>query len=58
MDFPLLGFFPERKPILIKYSGIVEVLADIFGSWTEGVGAAVINMNKIINKLQDITATR
>ena len=58
MDFPLLGFFPERKPILIKYSGIVEVLADIFGSLTEGVSVAVINVNKIIKKLLDITATR
>ena len=58
MDFPLLGFFPERKPILIKYSGIVEVLADIYGACMESGGATAIDANKVITQLRNLTANR
>ena len=57
-DLLLLGFIPESKAGLIKDSGIVEVLADIYGAWTEGGGAAAIDVNKVITQLQDLTATR
>jgi len=57
-DLLLLGFIPESKKGLIKDSGIVEVLADIYGSWTDGGGAAAVDVNKVVAQLQDLTATR
>jgi len=35
-DLLLLGFIPESKADLIEDSGIVEVLASIYSSWTDG----------------------
>jgi len=35
-DLLRLGFIPESKADLIEDSGIVEVLADIYGAWTGG----------------------
>lgn len=57
-DLLLLGFIPEDKADLIKDSGVVEVLADIYGQWTAGGGAASINVNQVINNLQDLTAEK
>jgi ABC1 atypical kinase-like domain len=57
-DLLLLGFIPQSKANLIEDSGIVEVLADIYGAWTDGGGAASINVNKVISQLQDLTATK
>ncbi len=54
-DLLLLGFIPESKADLINDSGIVEVLADIYGAWTKGGGAAAINVNEVIASLQDLT---
>jgi serine/threonine protein kinase len=54
-DLLLLGFIPEEKAHLIKDSGIVEVLADVYGAWTGGGGAAAINVNQVIAQLQDLT---
>lgn len=54
-DLLLLGFIPKDKADLIDDSGIVEVLADIYGAWTKGGGAAAINVNKVIAQLQDLT---
>jgi len=54
-DLLLLGFIPESKAGLINDSGIVEVLADIYGAWTKGGGAAAINVNEVIANLQDLT---
>lgn len=54
-DLLLLGFIPKEKADLINDSGIVEVLADIYGAWTKGGGAAAINVNKVIAQLQDLT---
>ena len=54
-DLLLLGFIPESKSHLIKDSGIVEVLADVYGAWTKGGGAAAINVNQVVAQLQDLT---
>ena len=54
-DLLLLGFIPESKKDLIKDSGIVQVLADIYGAWTKGGGAAAINVNEVVASLQDLT---
>ena len=50
-DLILLEFIPESKAVLIKDSGIVEVLADIYGACTEGGGTSVIDVNKVITQL-------
>jgi predicted unusual protein kinase regulating ubiquinone biosynthesis (AarF/ABC1/UbiB family) len=57
-DLLLLEFIPQDKEHLIDDSGIVEVLADIYGAWTKGGGAATIDVNKVVSQLQDLTATR
>lgn len=57
-DLLLLDFIPQDKAHLIDDSGIVEVLADIYGAWTKGGGAATIDVNKVVSQLQDLTATR
>jgi len=57
-DLLLLDFIPQEKADLIEDSGVVEVLADIYGAWTKGGGAAAINVNKVVAQLQDLTATR
>lgn len=54
-DLLLLGFIPKEKADLIDDSGIVEVLADIYGAWTKGGGAAAINVNQVVAQLQDLT---
>lgn len=57
-DLLLLGFVPEDKADVIDDSGVVEVLADIYGAWTAGGGAAAINVNEVIVQLQDLTAKK
>ena len=57
-DLLLLGFIPEEKADLIEDSGVVEVLASIYGAWTSGGGVAAINVNQVVSQLQDLTATR
>jgi predicted unusual protein kinase regulating ubiquinone biosynthesis (AarF/ABC1/UbiB family) len=57
-DLLLLGFIPEDKADLIKDSGLVEVLADIYGAWTSGGGVAAINVNQVVSQLQDLTAKK
>ena len=57
-DLLLLGFIPEDKADLIEDSGIVSVLADIYGAWTSGGGVAAINVNQVVNQLQDLTAKK
>jgi predicted unusual protein kinase regulating ubiquinone biosynthesis (AarF/ABC1/UbiB family) len=42
-DLLLLNFIPADKADLIGDSGVVEVLADIYGAWTKGGGAAAIS---------------
>lgn len=57
-DLLKLGFIPEDKSDLIKDSGVVETLAEIYGAWTSGGGAASVNVNKVIADLQDLTAEK
>merc|ERR1712176_368308 len=57
-DFLLLGFVPEDKAEEVQDSGVVEVLADIYSQWTDGGGAAAINVNEVIAGLQDLTAKK
>jgi hypothetical protein len=57
-DLLLLGFIPETYKDLIKDSGVVETLAEIYGAWTNGGGAASVNVNKVIADLQDLTAEK
>jgi len=57
-DLLVLGFIPENKKDLIQDSGVVETLADIYGAWTKGGGAASVNVNKVIAQLQDLTAEK
>lgn len=57
-DLLLLGFIPPSKADLIQDSGIVKVLANIYGQWTAGGGAAAINVNQVISDLQDLTAKK
>ena len=57
-DLLLLGFIPESKADLIDDSGIVEVLADIYGAWTSGGGVGAINVNKVVAQLQDLTEAK
>ncbi|GAX12709.1 hypothetical protein FisN_15Hh188 [Fistulifera solaris] len=55
-DLLLLGFIPESKADMIEDSGVVDVLADIYGAWSAGGGAAAINVPDVINQLQDLTS--
>jgi len=57
-DLLQLGFIPEDKADLIRDSGVVETLAEIYGAWTAGGGAAAVNVNKVISDLQDLTAEK
>jgi len=57
-DLLLLGFVPEDKADAIEDSGVVDVLADIYGAWTSGGGAAAINVNEVVVQLQDLTAKK
>ena len=57
-DLLKLGFIPESQKALIRDSGVVETLAEIYGAWTGGGGAASVNVNKVIADLQDLTAEK
>jgi predicted unusual protein kinase regulating ubiquinone biosynthesis (AarF/ABC1/UbiB family) len=57
-DLLLLGFIPQEKASEIKDSGLVDTLANIYGAWTEGGGAAAIDVNQVIVDLQELQATK
>mmetsp|Transcript_19991 Transcript_19991/g.37608 ORF Transcript_19991/g.37608 Transcript_19991/m.37608 type:complete len:923 (-) Transcript_19991:103-2871(-) len=57
-DLLRLGFIPEDKSDLIRDSGIVDTLAEIYGAWTAGGGAAAVDVNKVIADLQELTAEK
>mmetsp|Transcript_11950 Transcript_11950/g.22377 ORF Transcript_11950/g.22377 Transcript_11950/m.22377 type:complete len:1017 (-) Transcript_11950:370-3420(-) len=57
-DLLLLGFIPESKADLIRDSGIVEVLANVYGQWTSGGGVNGINVNEVVASLQDLTVKK
>jgi hypothetical protein len=54
----LLGFVQEDKESVVEESGVVEVLADIYGQWTDGGGLATINANDVLNQMQDLAAEK
>lgn len=57
-DLYLLGFVPADKENVIEDSGVVDVLADIYGQWTDGGGLNSINANDVLSELQDLAATK
>ena len=57
-DLYLLGFVPADKEDVIEDSGVVDVLADIYGQWTDGGGLNSINANDVLSQMQDLAATR
>jgi aarF domain-containing kinase len=57
-DLYLLGFVPKDKEAEIQSSGVTEVLADIYGRWTDGGGMASINANEVLSKMQDLAAEK
>lgn len=57
-DLLLLGFIPESKANAIEDSGVVNLLAEIYGAWSSGGGAAAINVNQVISQLQDLQAEK
>ena len=57
-DLLQLGFIDESNADVIGDSGVVETLAEIYGAWTNGGGAAAVNVNKVIADLQDLTAEK
>ncbi|OEU11754.1 ABC1-domain-containing protein, partial [Fragilariopsis cylindrus CCMP1102] len=57
-DLYLLGFVPADKEKVIEDSGVVDVLADIYGQWTSGGGMASINANDVLVQIQDLASTR
>lgn len=57
-DLLLLGFVPEDKADVIEDSGVVDVLANIYGAWTSGGGLATINANDVLQQLQDLAGKK
>ncbi|KAG7340844.1 ABC1 family-domain containing protein [Nitzschia inconspicua] len=57
-DLYLLGFVPQDKEKEVESSGVVDVLADIYGKWTDGGGMASINANEVLTKMQDLAAEK
>mmetsp|Transcript_37196 Transcript_37196/g.81640 ORF Transcript_37196/g.81640 Transcript_37196/m.81640 type:complete len:756 (+) Transcript_37196:105-2372(+) len=51
-DLVKLGFVPEGQEQAIAQSEVVTVLARLYGQWTDGGGAAKINVNKFLSELQ------
>lgn len=54
-DLVKLGFVPEGKESVILSAGVVDVLADIYGKWAKGGGAAKIGINKVVSQLNKLT---
>ena len=57
-DLLLLGFIPPEQADKIEDSGVVEVLAGIYGAWTAGGGAAAVNVNEVVAQMQELTAEK
>lgn len=57
-DLLLLDFIPKSKADKIADSGVVDLLADIYGAWASGGGAAAINVNEVVVQLQELQAAK
>jgi len=54
-DLVKLGFIPIGMEGAAQSSGVVEVLADVYGEWAGGGGAAKIDVQAVIKKLSGLT---
>jgi predicted unusual protein kinase regulating ubiquinone biosynthesis (AarF/ABC1/UbiB family) len=55
-DLVKLGFVPRGKEDVFLSEGVVEVLADIYGKWALGGGAAKIGINKVVDQLNGLAS--
>jgi len=55
-DLVKLGFVPEGMENDIQQSDVVSVLADIYGRWADGGGAAGVDVNKFLNELNGLSS--
>lgn len=56
-DLLLLGFIPESKADSIEDSGVVEVLADIYGAFITG-GRVAAPVNEVVAKLSELSSSK
>mmetsp|Transcript_128426 Transcript_128426/g.256517 ORF Transcript_128426/g.256517 Transcript_128426/m.256517 type:complete len:749 (-) Transcript_128426:350-2596(-) len=49
-----LGFVPEGSEQAIAKSEVVDVLATVYNEWTDGGGAAKVNVGKFLDELQGL----
>eukprot|EP00929_Paragymnodinium_shiwhaense_P067581 TRINITY_DN33994_c0_g1_i1.p1 TRINITY_DN33994_c0_g1~~TRINITY_DN33994_c0_g1_i1.p1 ORF type:complete len:749 (+),score=178.28 TRINITY_DN33994_c0_g1_i1:166-2412(+) len=53
-DLTKLGFVPEGSEEAILQSEVVDVLANVYGQWTDGGGASNIDVGAYMNELQTL----
>uniref|UniRef100_A0A7S0CF29 Uncharacterized protein n=1 Tax=Proboscia inermis TaxID=420281 RepID=A0A7S0CF29_9STRA len=56
-DLLLLGFIPESKADSIEDSGVVQVLADIYGAFITG-GRVAAPVNEVVAKLSELSSSK
>ena len=54
-DLEALGFVPPGREVDVRASGLVEILTQVLAELSAAGGAAALDVNKIIEKLVDIT---
>mmetsp|Transcript_63702 Transcript_63702/g.197693 ORF Transcript_63702/g.197693 Transcript_63702/m.197693 type:complete len:762 (+) Transcript_63702:678-2963(+) len=54
-DLVKLGFVPDGKEAEIEQSEVVTLLADVYGQWTGGGGAARIDANRVFAEIQGLS---
>ena len=54
-DLVKLGFIPAGMEQAAAEGGVVEVLADVYGKWAMGGGAARVDINAVIQDLSGLT---
>lgn len=54
-DLVLLGFVPDGMESQVLESDVVGLLANVYGQWGAGGGAAKVDVNKIFGDLQDLS---
>lgn len=53
-DLVKLGFVPPGKEALIQSSGVVPVIAEVYGEFAKGGGATKIDVSAVVSKLQGL----
>lgn len=56
-DLVKLGFVGEGMEQVAQEQGVVDVLADVYGRWALGGGAAKVDVAGVISQLNGLTAT-